>query len=176
MKLASLALAPLLSILFQPVRAEDWRKTLERELPLLGHRNWIVITDSAYPLQTSPGIETVSTGADLPDVLEGVFQILGTANHVRPEVFVDAELSRVPESDAPGVTAYRQQLASILGNVKPTPVPHEELIGRLDEAGKSFHILLLKTKLCVPYTSVFLRLDCAYWGPDAEKRLREPKP
>jgi hypothetical protein len=24
----------------------------------------------------------------------------------------------------------------------------------------------------MPYTSVFLQLDCAYWGPDAEKKLR----
>jgi hypothetical protein len=29
------------------------------------------------------------------------------------------------------------------------------------------------TSLTIPYTSVFIRLECAYWKPDAEKRLRE---
>jgi hypothetical protein len=41
-----------------------WQTKLQQELPLLGHRNWIVVVDSAYPWQTSPGIETVETGSD----------------------------------------------------------------------------------------------------------------
>ena len=42
----------------------DWRVKVQQELPLLGHRNWIMIVDSAYPLQVSPGIETIETGMD----------------------------------------------------------------------------------------------------------------
>ena len=53
----------------------DWRNKLNQELPLLGHRNWIMIVDSAYPLQVSPGVETIEAGADLPQVLRIV---LGT--------------------------------------------------------------------------------------------------
>jgi hypothetical protein len=26
--------------------------------------------------------------------------------------------------------------------------------------------------MTMPYTSVFLQLDCAYWGPEAEQKLR----
>jgi len=26
--------------------------------------------------------------------------------------------------------------------------------------------------MAVPYTSIFIRLDCKYWSADAEKRLR----
>ena len=37
----------------------NWRQTLEERLPYFGHRNWIVIADSAYPLQSGPGIETI---------------------------------------------------------------------------------------------------------------------
>ena len=48
----------------------------------------------------------------------------------------------------------------------------QEIISKLDEAGKTFHILVLKTSLTIPYTSVFVRLECGYWGADAEKRLR----
>jgi hypothetical protein len=155
---------------------EDWQHTLKRELPLLGHRNWIVIVDSAYPWQISPGVETVETNAALPDVLQSVLQVLAQAKHVRPNVFTDAELSRVPESDAPGITAYRAQLAKTLDGCAVATLPHADLIAKLDEAGKTFHVLLLKTTLTLPYTSVFLQLDCAYWNADAEKRLRDSKP
>jgi hypothetical protein len=42
----------------------------------------------------------------------------------------------------------------------------------LDEAGKTFNVLILKTNLTLPYTSVFLELDCGYWSEEAEQRLR----
>lgn len=35
----------------------DWKTALNRELPILGHRNWVVVADSAYPSQTAPGKE-----------------------------------------------------------------------------------------------------------------------
>jgi len=33
-------------------------------------------------------------------------------------------------------------------------------------------VLVLKTTMTIPYSSVFIRLDCKYWSADAEKRLR----
>jgi len=168
-------LLSLLALLAQPLRAGDWRDQVEKELPLLGHRNWIVMVDSAYPWQNSPGIETIATNENMPDVLRAVLEAVGRAKHVRPHVFTDAELPLVPEADAPGIGAYRAALAKVLAGREVSAVPHEELIARLDEAGKTFHILILKTTLTVPYTSVFLQLDCAYWSAAAEQRLRAPK-
>jgi len=153
--------------------SNDWRMRLAEELPLLGHRNWIAIVDSAYPLQTSSGIETVETDSDQLEVVKTVLEQIGGAKHVRPVIFTDAELKAVPESDAAGVTAYRQALGHLLGDAGAQSLPHEEIISRLDEAGKTFHILVLKTKMTIPYTSVFIRLECGYWSADAEKRLRE---
>jgi hypothetical protein len=150
----------------------DWRVRLKEELPLLGHRNWIAVVDSAYPLQTSGGIETVETDADQLEVVQAVLGELGKAKHVRPVIFTDAELKVVPESDAKGITAYREALAKVLGKNEAQSLPHEEIISKLDEAGKTFHILVLKTRLTIPYTSVFIRLECGYWSADAEKRLR----
>ena len=49
----------------------------------------------------------------------------------------------------------------------------EEIIAKLDEAGKTFHVLVLKTRMTIPYTSVFVRLDCGYWTEEQEKKLRE---
>jgi hypothetical protein len=34
-------------------------------------------------------------------------------------------------------------------------------------------VLIIKTPLAIPYTSLFLELDCGYWGPDSEKKMRE---
>jgi hypothetical protein len=156
----------------------DWRARLNQQLQLMGHRNWIAVVDSAYPLQTSPGVETIETNNDQLEVVKTVLGQIAKAKHVRPVIFTDAELKLVPESDAKGVTAYREALTGLLGKRGPgksevQSLPHEEIISKLDEAGKTFHILILKTTLTIPYTSVFIRLDCGYWSADAEKRLRE---
>jgi len=156
-----------------PAHAADWRTTVERELPLLGHRNWVVIVDSAYPLQSSPGVETLETGATQEDVVRAVLESLSASTHVAPDVFMDAELPYVPEKEAPGVTEYRNNLPEILGKHSVTSMPHEELIKMLGESGKTFHVLILKTTMTIPYTSVFLRLGCKYWNDADEKELRK---
>ncbi|HEX3742270.1 MAG TPA: hypothetical protein VHV29_21405 [Terriglobales bacterium] len=152
---------------------QQWLTRLREELPLLGHRNWIAVVDSAYPLQTSPGVETVETFDDQLHVVQEVLEQIGRAGHVRPIVFTDTELKAVPESDAPGVDAYRAALGHILENLPAQSLPHEQIIAKLGEAGNSFHVLVLKTKMTIPYTSVFIRLDCGYWTDEQEKRLRE---
>jgi len=154
-------------------QATDWRVRLNQQLQLMGHRNWIAVVDSAYPLQTSPGIETIETNDDQLQVVQTVLNQIAKAKHVRPVILTDAELNLVPESDAKGVTAYREALRVLLKKTEAQSLPHEEIISKLDEAGKTFHILVLKTTLTIPYTSVFIRLECGYWGADAEKRLRE---
>jgi hypothetical protein len=149
-----------------------WRATVEEKLPLLGHRNWIVVADSAYPWQTSAGIDTVDTGSDHLEVLRGVLGAVASSRHVRPVVHLDAELPFVAEMDAPGVHAFREALAAALAGEATRSLPHEEILALLDAAGRSFRVLLLKTTLTLPYTSVFVRLDCGYWSDEAEKALR----
>ena len=150
-----------------------WQKMVAERIPLYGHRNWIVIADSAYPAQSGAGIETVVSNADHLEVVQTVLKALGQSKHVRPIVYTDAELKYVSEKDAPGITSYREQLSRVLGDRAVTVIPHEQIISKLDEAGKLFRVLIIKTDLAVPYTSVFLQLDCGYWSADAEKRLRE---
>ncbi len=145
---------------------------MEHRLPLLGHRNWIVVADGAYPWQTAPGVETVATHCAFLDVLHGVLQAVDGAPHVRPVVYLDAELPFVTEEDAVGVDAFRVGLKREMVGRPVRDLPHEEIIQRLDAAGRAFHVLLLKTTLTVPYTSVFLELDCGYWNEAAEGRMR----
>ena len=152
--------------------SQNWQRIVAERLPLYGHRNWIVIADSAYPAQSRAGIETVVSGADQMDVLKQVLSALSASRHVRPIIYTDRELSFVPEGDAPGIEEYRRQLSALLKGKPVQSLPHEEIISKLDGAGQTFRVLIIKTNLTVPYTSVFLQLDCAYWGAEAEQKLR----
>lgn len=150
----------------------EWKAKVAATMPLLGHRNWILIVDSAYPLQTSPGVETIETDASQIDVVRHVLKAIGRSIQVRPLIYMDAELPFVPDEDAPGASAYRDQIGALLHDYQVEPLLHDKVIANVDEAGKLFHILVLKTNMAIPYTSVFIRLDCKYWSADAEKRMR----
>jgi len=141
-------------------------------MPLLGHRNWILIVDSAYPLQTSPGVETIETNAAQLEVVRTVLSEIENSIQVRPVVFMDAELPFISDSDAPGVSAYRSEIGELLHKSSVQSRRHETLISDIEETGKTFHVLVLKTIMTIPYTSLFIRLDCKYWSADQERNLR----
>jgi len=175
----SLLIAPLAIVAAPAGTASSgaaWQTKLDHDLPLLGHRNWILIVDSAYPLQSSPGVETVETNADQLDVVKYVLGAINNSIHVRPDIFMDAELPYVQEEDAPGTSAYRDAIAKLLEGHNVESALHEQLIQNVGEAGRLVNVLVLKTKLAIPYSSVFIRLNCKYWGDDAEERLRAKMP
>jgi len=150
-----------------------WQQRVEGAVTYLGHRNWIVVADAAYPAQRSPGISTAVTRADHLEVVKAVLDTVDRAPHVRAKVYVDAEMQHVPEKYAPGIGQYRSRLETMLKGRPVEAVPHEKLIARLDEAAKTFKVIVLKTDLALPYTSVFIELDCGYWSPEAEAALRK---
>ena len=152
--------------------SESWEFRLERLLPLFGHRNWIVVADAAYPAQSKPGIETIFTGRDHTEVLGRVLDAINASRHVRANIYLDAELKLVAEADAPGINALRSEMTRKLAGKNTLELAHEQIIDRLDKAGSLFRILILKSTLAIPYTSVFLELDCGYWSHEAENRLR----
>jgi hypothetical protein len=153
--------------------ALDWKAKLNAALPLFGHRNWIVVADSAYPAQSKPGIETIVSGEDQLAVVQYVINAISSCKHIRANVYADKELAYVAESDAPGVLDYCRKLESALGGADASYVPHEQIIHKLDQSAQVFRILLIKTNMTIPYTSVFFELDCGYWSADAEQRLRK---
>lgn len=153
--------------------ADDWQIRLKQQLPLLGHRNWILIVDSAYPLQTSPGIETIETGADQLAVTKAVLAAIDHSIHVRPVVYLDAELPYIPEKDYSEIGAYREGLKIALQSHPVRSLLHEQILGKIGEAGKTYKILVLKTTMTMPYTSVFLQLDCKYLDDAGEQTLRQ---
>lgn len=161
-----------LSLFAQSDPPADWRGHVASELPQLGHRNWILVVDSAYPLETSAGIETIETRTPILEVVHEVLDQINRSPHLSPAILLDAELRYVPESDAPGVGIYRTQLQELLKDQAVNRMLHEKLLATLDKQADQFHILVLKTTATLPYSSVFIRLDCRYWSNEAEIQLR----
>jgi RbsD / FucU transport protein family len=151
---------------------KEWERVLRERLPLYGHRNWIVVADSAYPAQARAGIETIVSGADQLAVLQTVLTAVADSKQVKAIVYTDAELRFVDEKDAPDIVAYRNRLAALFGTSEVRVLPHEQIIAKLDNAAEMFRVLIIKTNMAVPYTSVFLELDCRYWNAAAESKLR----
>lgn len=149
----------------------NWQKELDEQIQLNGHRNWILVVDKAFPQQ--PGMHIINTGQKLLPVLEIVMKRLDSASHVKPVIFNDAELQYITDSLAPGVSTYKQELNKMMAGKELIPLLHDSVFVQMDKASKLFSITVLKTEEIIPYSSVFLQLDCRYWGPEKEKVLRE---
>jgi len=151
---------------------KDWKEEFNERLPLLGHRNWILIVDKAYPEQTTAGVETINTNEDLLSVLKYVKSGIDSSKHINAEVFTDKELGFITPKEVPTIVAIRDSLKAILGN-NASSIPHDSVFVKIESASKLFKILVLKTNQTIPYTSVFMRLNCAYWDGKREKELRD---
>ncbi len=152
--------------------SSDWKALVQKRLPLYGHRNWIVVTDSAFPAFAAPSIETIVVDESLPSVLAYVAKAISSSSHVRATVFLDQELQFIYEPDYPGVSELREQIAATFSRDQVSSIPHAEAMSRIDEAGKTFRVLLIKTKEAIPYTSVFLRLDCGYLTDEMDRKIK----
>lgn len=142
--------------------------TLADLMPCLGHRNWIAVVDAAFPDLIAPGMTSL-TGPGLVDVLRAIER----TSHVRPVAFLDVELEHLTEADVPGIEGFRHDLMELLDGVPVRHLPHEKIIQQLADAGQTFRVVVVKTPATMPYTSVFIRLECGYWDEESEARLRD---
>ncbi len=154
------------------VMAGDWKKEFKKELPLLGHRNWIVIVDMAYPLQNRSGIKTMYTGETYMDVLSTVYSEIKGSAHIKPIIYQDKELSFMSDAEVAGIDDLKKEMTEMIGE-EVIRLPHDDLIARLDEVGQTFTVVILKTNLMLPYTSTFIELDCGYWNDEKQGTLLE---
>ena len=157
----------------EPVTQQDWKQQLNKEIPLLGHRNWILVVDKAFPLQNAEGVITLDTQDDLLDVLQYTLNQVGSASHIKPIIYTDKELEFITRELVPEIDDYRKSLSGIIGNSDIQVLLHDSVFVKIDEASKLFKTLVLKTNETIPYSSVFIQLDCKYWSPDQESQLRE---
>lgn len=157
----------------QEVQTKTWQKELQEQLPMLGHRNWILVVDKAYPLQSSSGIDYIYADENLPSVLDYVMKQLNNSTHVRPVAFTDKELSYITEQQASGVEEFRKELNKTMEGNEVQTLAHDSVFRLLDQSSKLFKVLVIKTNQTIPYSSVFLQLDCRYWDANRENQLRQ---
>ncbi|MEI6275618.1 MAG: hypothetical protein WCP08_06495 [Prolixibacteraceae bacterium] len=155
------------------VAEKGWKEQLNDELPLLGHRNWILVVDKAFPAQTASGIKVINTGESLQDVLQFTLQKIDRSLHVKPIIFTDKELEYITPAMVSYIGDYKKQLQKTLNGVEPQTLLHDSVFVKIDKASKLFKVIVLKTEEVIPYSSVFLQLDCRYWSPEQERALRE---
>lgn len=151
----------------------NWKKQFQEILPLLGQHNWILIVDKAYPMQSSENIQTICTGESFLPVLKDVLKTIKKERHTSPIIYSDKELLFMRDDLSRGVDTFKSGLTQLLYKQNVQNLPHEEVLAKLDEASKLFNILVLKTENLIPYTSIFIELDCSYWSEEKEKMLRD---
>ena len=71
----------------------DWKADVREAVTTFGHRNWIVVADSAFPLLVSAGVREIVTRRDQLTVTKFVADALTSAPHILPHVWFDAELA-----------------------------------------------------------------------------------
>lgn len=155
-----------------PVVEADWKDEIQKKLKAYGHRNWIVVADAAYPKQSNPAIETIWIDDDQLEAVAYISELVEKATHVDANIFVDKEMTFVTEKRASGIETYRNALDNILKGKPVKSMLHEDIIKELDKSAELFNILILKTDLAIPYTSVFFQLECGYWNAESEQILR----
>ena len=154
------------------VPAGSWQSQFGFHLPRLGHRNWIVIADAAFPEQSTPGVSVTVADKPVDEVLRYVLSAIQESGHVSPNTILDRELDFLSDDLCPGVTALRESLWFEIGQLPKSEAAHESILEMLHMDGANYSILVIKTPTMIPYTSVFLRLDCGYWDTDRELLLR----
>ena len=145
-----------------------WQSELDSLLPLLGHRNWVIIADKAFPLQSAPGMVYINTNATVPEVADYTIQQLNKGTHVSPLLYLDKELSFVP-----GTEGYRDTLQQIFKGQAVQTLLHDSVFAKMDKTSGLFKVVVLKTNTTTAYSSVFINLDCKYWSAAKEQQLRE---
>jgi hypothetical protein len=173
----AIAILVLLTAASSFAQQRAWRQILDERLPYFGDHNWIVVADSAFSMRSAPGIETIVSSDSQVSTVQQVLYLLSKQVHVRPVINTDLELEHVAEQDAPGIGAYRQLLSGLFEKFLPeSPARaflHTNNIRSIDEAAKTYNVLIIKTDMALPYTAVFLELRAGYWSDEAEQRLRE---
>lgn len=157
----------------QPEPSDTWQQVLERDLHLLGHRNWILVVDKAFPEQSSPGMKYIYVEQDLLPTLQYVLEKVESSTHVKPIIYSDKELLFIDEDQVNGIEEFKSDREKILAGKEVSTMLHDDVFKLLDESSSLFKTLVIKTNCTIPYTSVFLQLDCAYWGAEKEEVLRQ---
>lgn len=149
-----------------------WQAAVQRQAGQLGYRNWIVIAEASFPAHNRPGIRQVNADMEIPETLDYVLTALEQTENVRPQVYVTRELRSVENDFAPGIDELRRKLQDAKHGHETTELDQQSLLTLLEDANRSFDVLVIRTPTALPYTSVFLELQPGYWDVESETHLR----
>ncbi|MGB2403008.1 MAG: hypothetical protein ACPIA7_06315 [Akkermansiaceae bacterium] len=154
-------------------REKPWVSTIRHELGYLGARNWVIVAEAAFPIHSRRGLSVVQINGEIPVVVDAVERVIEEKSHVKPRLYVATEAGNVPYDYAPGIKNYRAQLKQALHGRETVQIEHSILLEMLNDASKTYRVLVLKTRSALPYTSVFMELGSGYWDAESESALRE---
>ncbi len=154
-------------------KQETWQAAVDRQASQLGYRNWIVIAEASFPAHNRPGIRQVNASVDVPEAVDYVLNALEQTENVRPHVYLTRELRSIENDFAPGIDEMRKRLHGSLHGHEATELDQQSLLTLLEDANRSFDVLVVRTPTALPYSSVFLELQPGYWDVDSETRLRD---
>lgn len=151
----------------------SWQAAVDRQAGQLGYRNWIVIAEASFPAHSRPGVRQVIANVDGPEALDYVLYTLEQSETVRPQIYLPRELRSLENDFAPGIDEYRRRLRNSMHGYEATEIDQQSLITLIEDANRSFDVLVIRTNTALPYSSAFLELKPGYWDVDSENRLRE---
>ena len=140
---------------------------------MLGHRNWILVVDKAFPDQSAAGMELINSSEEFHSVLKHILIKLAESTHIKPIYYQDLELDYITEALVPGIDKFNAETNEILQSVELNKILHEDIFSKMYEASSLFNILIIKTENTIPYSSIFIELDCKYWDNEKEIELRK---
>jgi hypothetical protein len=88
-------------------------------------------------------------------------------------VYLTRELRSVENDYAPGIDQLRERLREAMHGHEFTELDQQALLTLIQDANRSFEVLVIRTQTALPYSSVFLEMRPGYWDADSEQRLRE---
>lgn len=155
------------------LRADLWKTAVANQASQLGYRNWIVVAEASFPAQNRSGVHQITANVEIPEAVDYVLASLELTQHVRPEIYLTRELRSIENDFAPGIDQHRARMVGALHGHETTELDQQSLLTLLEDANRSFDVLVIRTASALPYTSVFMELQPGYWDAESENRLRE---
>jgi hypothetical protein len=152
---------------------DEWKQAVRQQAGRLGYRNWIIVAEASFPAHSRPGLRLVSAPVEIPEAVDFVIQSLENTENLRPHVYLTRELRAVENDYAPGIDMHRTRIRESLHGHDATELEQQSLITLVEDAVRSFDVLVIRTRSALPYSSVFIELHPGYWDTESELRLRE---
>ena len=74
---------------------------------------------------------------------------------------------------APGIDELLKAIKSSTRGHELTELDQQSLLTLVEDANRSFDVLVIRTPTALPYSSIFIELQPGYWDAVSENRLRE---